>query len=75
MSPSNERVVTQLQPELKKYGIVVNIRASIFVYDNLAHKLEPYMDSRKLEKLLKEYIKRGKAKAEAAQQAKQGRLL
>jgi hypothetical protein len=69
------RVAAQLKPELDKYGIEVKGDARAIIYDNKVRVLDPYTDARKCEKILKEYIKHGKAKAEAIQQSKQGRLL
>lgn len=75
MSTALERVARELQPELTKYGIEVKPEARAILYADKAQILDPYTDARKCRAILKEYIKRGKAKVDAANQAKQGRLL
>ncbi len=76
MSYAIDRVAAELHEDLERYGIVVKPGSRAIIYSDWPVRiLDPYTDARKCRKILKEYIKHGKAKVDAANAAKQGRLL
>ncbi len=75
MSYAIERVAQELSADLKKYDIRVDGPSRAIIHADGVLVVDPYTDARKCRKILKESIKKAKAKADAKAQANQGSLL